>query len=233
MRALESHHSNHADQLAVACSSGDAFGTLDAGLGDSRSQCRSSPVGLVSGLSQSHSAVPYLHVADPSASAACNVSELSGAGPFCAVVKQAGPCCPASLGNDGQASCVAGFRAHSDSPPSSSPSHASEVFQPGSDGPASTGLVTAAVSDDLPLPFALFDEVHEFCTLEGKPSWKRHDFIRAALDFARLPGTPLARFLKYEIVSLPSPQVVLTLDHGAIPHRGIVFDWEVVSARLM
>ena len=233
LRALESHHSNHVDQSAVACSSGDAFGTLDAGLGDPRSQCRSSPVGLVSGLSQSHFAVPcHLHEVDTSASAACNVSERSGAGPFCAVVKQAGPCCPASLGNDGQASFVAGSRAHSGSSLSSSYSHASELIQAGSDGLASTGLVTAAVSDDLPLPFAVFDEEHEFSTLEGKPSWKRHDFIRAALDFARLPGAPLARFLKYEIVSLPSPQVVLTLDHGAIPHRGIVFDLQPLGGRI-
>ena len=233
LRALESHHSNHVDQLAVACSSGDAFGTLDVGLGDPRSQCRSSPVGLVSGLSQSHFAVPcHLHEVDTSASAACNVSERSGAGPFCAVVKQAGPCRPASLGNDGQASFVTGSRAHSGSSLSSSYSHASEVIQAGSDGLASTGLVTAAVSDDLPLPFAVFDEEHEFSTLEGKPSWKRHDFIRAALDFARLPGAPLARFLKYEIVSLPSPQVVLTLDHGAIPHRGIVFDLQPLGGRI-
>ena len=172
------------------------------------------------------------HEVDHSASATDNVSALGVAGLSCAVAKQAGPCRPASLGHDGHASLVASPGAHSDSPPLSSPSQASEVFQAGSAGLASTELDIAVASDDLPLPFAAFDEVHEFCTLEGKPRWKRHDFIRAALDFARLPGTPLARFLKYEIVSLPSPQVVLTLDHGAIPHRGIVFDLQPLGGRI-
>ena len=42
----------------------------------------------------------------------------------------------------------------------------------------------------------------------------------------------MARLLKFEIVSLPSPQIVLTQDHGAIPHRGVVFDLQPLGGRI-
>ena len=69
-------------------------------------------------------------------------------------------------------------------------------------------------------------------TFAGEPGWSRQDFIREAMDNADLPSTPLARFLKFEIVSLPSPQIILTQDHGAIPHRGVVFDLRPVGGRI-
>ena len=86
--------------------------------------------------------------------------------------------------------------------------------------------------EDLPHPFALFDEVHEVRTLAGEPNWGKHDFISAAMANADLPGKPIARFLKFEVVSLPSPQVMLTMDHGLIPHRGVVFDLQPCGGRI-
>ena len=84
----------------------------------------------------------------------------------------------------------------------------------------------------LPHPFTVFDEVHGTRVFAGEAGWTRQDFVRAALDNADLPGMPLVRFLRFEIVSLPTPQLVLTLDHGAIPHRGVVVDLQPLGGRV-
>ena len=45
------------------------------------------------------------------------------------------------------------------------------------------------------------------------------------METARLQGTPLARFLRFELIDFPGPQVALTQDHGAIRRRALVFDF--------
>ena len=96
----------------------------------------------------------------------------------------------------------------------------------------SAPFARAANHSGLPHPFTVFDEVHGARVFAGEAGWTRQDFVRAAFDNADLPGMPLVRFLRFEIVSLPTPQLVLTLDHGAIPHRGVVVDLQPLGGRV-
>ena len=75
-----------------------------------------------------------------------------------------------------------------------------------------------------PVPFTSFDEVNGPRTLRGDPNWAIEVFIREALDTAGLSGSPVARALQYEVVSLASPQIALTRDRGKDFRRAVVFD---------
>ena len=90
------------------------------------------------------------------------------------------------------------------------------------DADVTVGL--SSLPDDFPVPFTSFDEVNGPRRLRGDAIWTLDVFIREALHTAGLPGTPIARVLKYEVVSLASPQVALTLDRGKEFRRATVFD---------
>ena len=82
-----------------------------------------------------------------------------------------------------------------------------------------------AMSASFPSPFTSFDAVNGPRVLAGEPEWLPDQYIIFALDTARLPGNPLPRFLKFELIDYPGPQVVITLDHGAGSFRAVVFDF--------
>ena len=231
LQTKESHLSFWPESCAPPCSSGDAYCVPGAEFGAHQCSHCSSPAGFVSGSSvnpllPSHGRVPALsgfvsvdsctaYALPDRAGRQLAVSDIGATGPS------------GSAGG----STAAGSAAISESLPlqGSSPSDAASQDECVSHV-ASFG--DAAQDGEISHPFTVFDEVHEFGTFESQSHWKKHDYIRAAIDFARLPGTPLARFLKFEVVSLPSPQVILTMDHGAIPHRAVVFDLRPYEGRI-
>ena len=82
-----------------------------------------------------------------------------------------------------------------------------------------------ALSASFPSPFTSFDAVNGPRVLAGEPEWTSDRYIIHALDTARLPGNPLPRFLRFELIDFPGPQVVITLDHGVGNFRAVVFDF--------
>ena len=84
---------------------------------------------------------------------------------------------------------------------------------------------SASPQASFPNPFTSFDAVNGPRILAGEPEWLPDRYIIFALDTARLPGNPLPRFLQFELIDHPGPQVVITLDHGAGSFRAVVFDF--------
>ena len=83
----------------------------------------------------------------------------------------------------------------------------------------------AALEGETPNPYSSFDAINGPRTLAAEPDWPPDRYITFAMETARLPGTPLARFLKFELIDFPGPQIALTQDHGAIRRRALVFDF--------
>ena len=83
-----------------------------------------------------------------------------------------------------------------------------------------------------PSPFTSFDAVNGPMTLAGEAEWQSDAYIAHALEVANLPGSPLARFLRHEIIDHPSPQVVLTQDHGPTRMRAVVCDFRPLKGKL-
>ena len=92
-----------------------------------------------------------------------------------------------------------------------------------SPAPADAPFVCAADADT-PVPFTVFDEVFDFRTFSGQAGWEIHDFISFALSDCGLAGRPAARVLSYEVVSLPTPQTVLTQDRGPETWDSFILD---------
>ena len=74
-------------------------------------------------------------------------------------------------------------------------------------------------------PYSSFDAVNGARSLAAEADWPTDRYITYAIDTARLPGNPLARFLRFELVDHPGPQVALTQDHGIARLRAVVFDF--------
>ena len=91
---------------------------------------------------------------------------------------------------------------------------------------------TSASSSQPPSPFSSFDAVNGARILAGEPSWPSDQYIIFARDTARLPGNPLARFLKFELVDHPGPQVAITQDHGVGLFRAVVFDFRPLTGEV-
>ena len=81
-------------------------------------------------------------------------------------------------------------------------------------------------------PFSSFDEVNGARVLNGEPDWSSDRYIAEALHTARLPGTPLARFVRHELIDFPGPQIALTQDHGRSRYRAIIFDFRSLQGEV-
>ena len=82
-----------------------------------------------------------------------------------------------------------------------------------------------APAEEVLNPYSSFDAVNGARTLAAEADWPTDRYITYAIDTARLPGNPLARFLRFELVDHPEPQVALTQDHGIARLRAVVFDF--------
>ena len=91
---------------------------------------------------------------------------------------------------------------------------------------------TLGADGSFPNPYTSFDAVNGPITLAAEPEWSRDEYIVHALDVARLPGTPTARFLTHEVIDHPGPQIVLTQDHGPARLRAVVCDFRPLQGRL-
>ena len=85
--------------------------------------------------------------------------------------------------------------------------------------------VIAAFLKDPPNPYSSFDAVNGPSILIAEASWPTDRYITNALDNAQLPGRPNARFMRFELIDFPGPQIAITGDHGAGIFRAVVFDF--------
>ena len=83
-----------------------------------------------------------------------------------------------------------------------------------------------------PSPFTSFDAANGPITLAGEAEWQSDAYIAHALQVANLPGNPLARFLRHEIIDHPGPQVALTQDYGPTRKRAVVCDFRPLKGKL-
>ena len=74
--------------------------------------------------------------------------------------------------------------------------------------------LTAAEEGHVPNPYTSFDAVNGPIVLAGAAEWTADMYISHALEVANLPGAPIARFLRHELVDFPGPQIAITQDHG-------------------
>ena len=91
---------------------------------------------------------------------------------------------------------------------------------------------TLGADGSFPNPYTSFDAVNGPITLAAEPEWSRDEYVVHALDVARLPGTPTARFLTHEVIDHPGPQIALTQDHGPARFRAVVCDFRPLQGRL-
>ena len=54
--------------------------------------------------------------------------------------------------------------------------------------------------------------------------WIESDYVSWAINTANLPGDPTGRVMRFEVASHPSPQVILTQDHGGAAYRAVLFE---------
>ena len=92
--------------------------------------------------------------------------------------------------------------------------------------------LTATAEGTVPSPYTSFDAVNGPVVLAGAPDWNADMYITHALAVANLPGTPIARFLQYELVDFPGPQIAITQDHGPQQMRAIVCDFRPLKGKV-
>ena len=89
-----------------------------------------------------------------------------------------------------------------------------------------------ALEEEVPNPYTSFDAVNGPKILAAEADWPSDHYITFAMEAAHLPGTPLTRFLRFELVDYPGPQVALTQDHGAARFRALVFDFRPLQGQV-
>ena len=91
---------------------------------------------------------------------------------------------------------------------------------------------TLAEEGHVPNPYTSFDEVNGPIVLAGEAEWTTDQYVAHALTIANLPGNPLVRFMRFELVDFPGPQLALTQDHGAAHLRARVCDFRPLHGKV-
>ena len=90
--------------------------------------------------------------------------------------------------------------------------------------PAEAQVAVAETCDTCDLdPYSSFDAVQGLRVLNGQVGWQEHHYVSHAIDTAGLPGNPIGRVMRVETACHPSPQVILTQDHGGAFYRAVLF----------
>ena len=92
--------------------------------------------------------------------------------------------------------------------------------------------LTAAEEGQLPNPYTSFDAVNGPIVLAGTAEWTTDMYITHAMAAANLPGTPIARFLRHELVDFPGPQIAITQDHGPLRLKAVVCDFRPLKGKV-